>query len=669
MPCNRIKNSISCLVLSALVVFLVNGCAVLDGEHSLSRHGEVLDQQTVSSDSRIDADSFFIEDDPDEINNKGVEIVRIPALPPEPEQTVNQEIKALENLGSWEEGASVDNVRSQVSYDFPITINKQVEYYLDFFQNEHRKSFNKWLKRSSRYLPMIQRELKAAGLPQDLAYLAMIESGFSQIAYSRAKAMGMWQFIKGTGRQYGLKINKYVDERRHPEKATRAAIAYLSNLYREFDSWHLAVAGYNAGEGKMRRAIAKYNTTNFWELARGKYLKLETKRYVPKLIAAIIIAKEPEKYGFTDIDYDQPLDLVTLSVPRWTALKAVAKAGDMPLKELQILNRELKTQFTPPDNATYDLLVPAAKYQLIAANFSRVHAVVSTDYKTHTVRKGETLTSICGKYGLSKTVVLKANRLSTANFKAGQRLRIPYRTTNYELLPEGETSRLIADSSRENLILHKVQPGETVSELSLKYNVPAHLIAGWNDLKDLSRIRAGQQLALYINDTDNDPEQARKTADASVPIIKPAVSKNNVSATPARMAFAPKYTPVHEKPSRQTSRDEALDGKYIIHHTVRRGDSLWRIARRYEVETRSIKQWNKLKNNIIQPGTKLLLKVDRRPEAEERYYLVKGGDSLWTIARNHNISLEKIKEWNNLKNDIIHPGRKLLLKLASGMGI
>jgi membrane-bound lytic murein transglycosylase D len=651
-------------ILILLIMSVLSGCATVDNGRgqSSARRGDQQPRTTLPNSSHAEEQSFFIEEGPADIS--AVEVVQIPALPAEPEQTISQEIKELEDLGSWEEGTTVKAEHPQVTYDFPITINRQVEYYLDFFQNEHRKSFSRWLKRSTRYLPMIREELKKEGLPQDLAYLAMIESGFSQIAYSRARAMGMWQFIKGTGRKYNLKINMYVDERRHPVKATRAAIAYLSDLYEEFDSWYLAVAGYNAGEGKIRRAIKKYNTTNFWKLAQGNYLKLETKRYVPKLIAAIIIAKEPEKYGFTDIDYDQPLELETIKVPRWTALKAVARAGNMELKELQQLNRELKTQFTPPDSVSYELRVPAARYQMIAANLPRVHATVTTSYKTHTVRKGESLTSICRKYGLSKTVILKANRLSSASFKAGQRLRIPYRTTSYELLPVGEASRLIADASKDNLILHKVQPGETVSELSLRYNVPPHLIAGWNDLKDLSKIRAGQLLALYINDS---PEPQQQTAAIKVPLIKPSVAKKSVSPAQKSIAATPRKS--LQKTAGKVKETADVDGKFIVHHTVRKGDSLWRIAKRYGVDTESIKKWNELKNDLIRPGTKLLLKVARKPVVEERYYMVRGGDSLWTIARKHNLPLQKIKEWNNLKDDVIHPGRKLLLKIGHELGV
>ena len=423
---------------------------------------------------------------------------------PEPEKTKAQELKDLELLGKWEQGVpAVEYSDQKVEYDFPVTINRQVQYYLDFFTGKHRKSFSVWLSRSGRYLPMIQEHLRAAGLPEDLVYLAMIESGYNERAYSRAKAVGVWQFIKPTGRNYGLVINSYVDERRDPIKSTQAATSYLSELYNEFDSWYLAVAAYNAGEGKIRRAIKKYNTTDFWEIAEGKYLKLETKRYVPKLIAAIIIAKEPEKYGFDNIVYEPPLAYETVEVPRWTSFKAVALACDLGPDELKRYNNELRKEFTPPDRASYPFKVPSGKKADVEKNLPRVQAVVSTGFKTHKVKNGETLNAVCKKYGLTKTVVLKSNNLRSGGLQAGQRLRIPYQTITYEMLPEGSVAKgyMVAEAGGGNFILHKVRPGQTVSELARLYNVPVYLIAAWNDLNDISKIRAGQQLVFYVQDS------------------------------------------------------------------------------------------------------------------------------------------------------------------------
>jgi membrane-bound lytic murein transglycosylase D len=579
----------------------------------------------------------------------------------ESDQIQALELEGLQSLGEWEEGEPAEEIaEAQVQYDFPITMNRQVEYYLDFFQNKNRNTFSRWLSRSTAYLPFIKKQLNEAGLPQDLAYLAMIESGFSQTARSRARAVGMWQFIRGTARNYGLQVNSYIDERRDPVKSTSAAVEYLSDLYQEFGSWYLAVAGYNAGQGKIRRAVKKHKSTNFWVLAQGRYLKLETKRYVPKLIAAIIIAKNPEQYGFGDVAYMAPLAYDTIETPRWTALKAVALACDVDVKVVQGLNRELLKPFTPPNSPAYLLKVPAGKKTLVEKNLSRVHAIVSTNYKTYVVRKGESLGSVCRKYGLTKTIILKANNLRSASLEPGQRLQIPYRTTKYELLPEGSVAPafLAAEGGGDSFILHKVLPGETVSEIALRYNVPDHLIAGWNDLKDISRIRAGQQLALYVRDNDD----SRPSADQAEANIA-STANNKLQEVETGKSMASGLVPI-------TEQDVGAAGREMMHYIIRRGDSLWTIARKFDITVEEIRNWNNLDSDLIHPGTGLLIALESQPlpdiEQDEKgvYYLVRGGDSLWTIARKFKQSMEKLRKWNNLKNDVIYPGNRLLVKLA-----
>ena len=632
---------------------------------------------------------------------------------PEPEQTKDQELQDLKLLGKWEQGVpAVAYSDDEVTYDFPVTLNLQVQYYLDFFTGKHRDHFALWLSRSGRYLPMIQEQLRAAGLPEDLAYLAMIESGYNERAYSRARAVGVWQFIKATGRNYGLEINTYVDERRDPIKSTQAAVSYLGDLYNEFGSWYLAVAAYNAGEGKIRRAIKKYNTTDFWEIAQGKYLKLETKRYVPKLIAAIIIAKEPEKYGFDNIEYEPPLAYETVEVPRWTALKAVALACDMDQAELKRYNNELRKEFTPPDKASYPFKVPVGKKDAVEKNLPRVQAVVSTGFKTHTVSDGETLDTVCRKYGLTKTVVLKSNNLRSSGLKAGQRLRIPYQTTSYEMLPEGSVAKgyLAAEAGGGNFVLHKIRPGETVSELSRRYSVPVHLIAAWNDLNDISRIRAGQQLVFYVQGSGNSVAAVSSGSNPVKQFTPERTKENSVIDTEpqqVQVKLAAAHDALQHEDSGQyylvkegdslwgIARQFDLDSKELqrlnglatntiypgdrilvassqqtgaeFYYHVRNGDSLWTIATKYNISPEEIKRWNNLRGNLIHPGNQLLLKVaDAGESMVDTFYQVRSGDSLWTIARRHNISPEEIKKWNNLKDNTIYPGNRLLLKLARG---
>ena len=349
---------------------------------------------------------------------------------------VSPEISELAQLSAWDVLPLLSTGEETDSYDFPLKMNDQVEYYLDFFTNRHRKTFARWLARSSRYLPMIKEEFSKAGLPLDLAYLPMIESGFNISVSSPASAVGTWQFMRATGESYGLTVNKYVDERRDPVKSTKAAAAYLAKLYKDFDSWHLAVAAYNAGEGKIRRAMRQSDTDDFWEIARSQYIHSETKLYVPQLIAAIMIAKDPEKYGFDSIDYDEPLDYETVHVPRGTPIKAVALACNLPDEEILALNRHLSKAITPPSEAAYPLRVPPGKKELVVKNLPKVRPVTVTEFNTHEVKRGETLTTISRKYKLSKTTLLKANHLEQERLSLGQHLRIPYQTTAYRLSDE-----------------------------------------------------------------------------------------------------------------------------------------------------------------------------------------------------------------------------------------
>ena len=253
---------------------------------------------------------------------------------------------------------ALKNWEHQVKFDVPIHMNKQVRAYLVYFSTERKSVITRYLARSTRYLPMIKKVFQEAGLPEDLAYLAMIESGFNNRAYSPAAACGMWQFIKGTGLRYGLAIDSYVDERRDPEKATRAAANYLLDLYKQFGSWYLAAASYNCGEGRVQRELNQSNHKNFWELSANMCLPTETKNYVPQMIAATIIAKNPEKFGFKNVPYLPPMQHDQVPVTETTSLTAAAVAVNVPPDEVKDLNPELLRGITPPDSPSYTLNLP-----------------------------------------------------------------------------------------------------------------------------------------------------------------------------------------------------------------------------------------------------------------------------------------------------------------------
>ena len=243
------------------------------------------------------------------------------------QETLDQEMK------KWE---------MQKTFDMPIQVNKEVRNYIYYFSTDKKDVFSRYLSRSTRYLPMIKKVFAEYGLPEDLAYLAMIESGYTNKARSSANAVGMWQFIKGTGVRYGLTVDSYVDERRDPEKATNAAARYLLDLYKQFGSWYLAAASYNCGEGRVQKEINRnVDLKNFWELSNNLCLPNETKNYVPQMIAATIIAKNPEKYGFKNVPYQQPLKYEPVKITEATSLQAAAVAATTNYEEISALNPEL----------------------------------------------------------------------------------------------------------------------------------------------------------------------------------------------------------------------------------------------------------------------------------------------------------------------------------------
>ncbi|MBU1648753.1 MAG: LysM peptidoglycan-binding domain-containing protein [Proteobacteria bacterium] len=571
------QHLIRCLSICALLLPTLFFSACADGQHSAELR--LSDDQEVVSVAPTDAE--------------------------DPETELSAEVEALRRAGSWTMGNKApqnkDLQPDSTCSDFPIIINNQVQAYLDLFQNQQKKSFSIWLSRSGKYLPLMQRELKEAGLPEDLAYLAMIESGYNQKAYSKSHASGLWQFIPGTGAQYNLTMNKYLDERRDAEKSTKAAVKFLSNLYDEFGDWHLAVAAYNAGPGKISKGMERYHADDFWSLAQYDYLAMETKRYVPKLIASIIIAKNPEQYGFADIQPEEPYSYDTLEVGPGLTLDAVALVSNCDRKIIDRLNQELSTDRTPLNQSSYPIKIPVGSKNLASKNLPRLHRIATTDYKTHTISKGESLSQVCNRYDINKTTLLKVNNLRNKTLVSGQRLRIPYQTVRYQLLPEG-SSQAIAAATQDNLILHRIQKGESISQIARKYKVPAELIVSWNDLPSSHNIRAGQQLSLYI-DQKNKTFQPK----AATSIAFNSSKEDNVIILATQAKKTPTDDIVNNATVTINNTQTAKKSQYSWYN-VQDGDTLWTIAKVFNLSPLQIKQWNNLQSNMIHPGKRLKIK-------------------------------------------------------------
>lgn len=303
---------------------------------------------------------------------------------------------------------------------------RAVDSQIVMFTEKIRKNFAKWLGRSGRYINLMQEILRQEGVPEEMAFLPLVESGFNPRAYSRRRAAGYWQFIPSTGKRYGLKINWWVDERRDPVKSTRAAAAYLRELYGMFDSWSLAMAAYNAGEARIKRALIRTRSNDYWSLLKTRHIRRETKNYVPKFIAARLIAADPEEYGFTGIEYHEGFayDEVVLTEP--LTLDIIAECVGTTPEEIKELNPELRRWSTPPDVSSYTLRIPPDTREAFLENLSNMPQDKKFGLWLYTVKKGDTVGRISLRTGVPSGVIMSLNKIGRkALIRVGQKLYLP----------------------------------------------------------------------------------------------------------------------------------------------------------------------------------------------------------------------------------------------------
>jgi len=388
--------------------------------------------------------------------------------------------------------------------DIPLTLNSKVNYFIDFFQHRGRSSFAKWLSRSERYIPIMKEILRKEGMPEDLVYLAMIESGFTPHAVSVANAVGPWQFISGTGKRYDLKINDWIDERRDPIKSTVAAALYLKELYAMFNNdWYLAAAGYNAGENKILRAINMYETRDFWEISKGSYLKRETKDYVPKLLAAAIIAKEPARYGFADVAYLPAMDLDTVEIQSRIDLDLVARITDVPYQTLKELNPELRRWSTPPNYPNYLLKLPKGKKELFTAEYAKIpedqRFTERITYNRYKVRKQDTLKSIATRFSSTPEQIAELNHLKPNSKLRGKSLLVPVQiAVAAKPVPKSEPVEplVTASAGTEENRYYTVRKGDTLYSLAKKFKVTTAILSLWNNLAEKVALKPGKRIIV-----------------------------------------------------------------------------------------------------------------------------------------------------------------------------
>ncbi len=425
--------------------------------------------------------------------------------------------------------------------DMPIDANDRVIASLQFFQTRGRQTFATWLRRAGRYRTLITDILQREGMPSDLFYLAVIESGLNPRAYSRSRAVGLWQFMAHTGRMMGLKRNHWVDERRDPVKATVAATRYLKDLLAEFGDWRLALAAYNAGPGRVRRAIARADTNDYWQLD----LPRETKNYVPLFMAATIIAKEPSLFGFEPQAEESAFAYEEVVLPKdwlYVDLKAAAKLLGIERGVLHDLNPELRQDITPPGSRRpYVLKVPPGQGRILLDQYASLPVPPGAAIHQYQVQRGDTISSIAQIFGVSTRVVIAANSLKNPNLiRPRQVLYIPISAPIVQHAKQANRSEKT----------YTVRPKDSLSTIAFRHGVRLRDLMQWNGLHT-TLIKPGQKLVV-------------------------------------------------QQPS---SRQEVLSGGKT--YTVQPGDTLWDLARDFSVSVADLQAWNGLKRVLIKPGQQL----------------------------------------------------------------
>lgn len=379
---------------------------------------------------------------------------------------------------------------------------RAVEKNIKVFSSDLNTWFDTWLARSGKFIRLMKNILREEGIPEELAYLPLIESGFNVRAYSRARAAGPWQFIASTARSYGLKINWWIDERRDPVKSTRAAARYLKDLHTMFDSWSLALAAYNAGEGKVRRAIKRNNSRDFWKLVRSRDLRRETKNYVPRFIAAWTIAKNPEYYGFSKVQYESDFvfDEVTLTSPM--DIEVIAESAGTAVTTIKDLNPELRRWSTPANVKSYTLRIPRGTRQMFLKNIAALPEQKRFSLREYYVRQGDTVSEISQNTGVPVYEIIAFNQLNRRAFiREGQKLMLPVHSSRQRNILPGNLP-IVTLTNGVKAMKYKVRWGDTISTIAAKTRLPKSSIVSMNNLDSRGFIRTGQVLYLPLTKTN-----------------------------------------------------------------------------------------------------------------------------------------------------------------------
>lgn len=399
--------------------------------------------------------------------------------------------------GQTQNGVQTSDQKIEELEIIPTEINDNVDKWIRYFQGRGREHMERYLLRSTRYEALMKKVLRDNKLPEDLFYIALIESGFSSEAFSHASAVGYWQFIRGTGKRYKLKINQMVDERRDPILSTQAAAEYFKDLYLRFNSWYLAMAAYNVGEGRVERAVKKHKTKDFWALIKHRRaLPAETDNYVPKFIAAKLIAKNPDKYGFDGIDYMPPIEFDHLTCETPINLRLMSEKLGINYEDFKALNPKFKGEIAPLENDnTLGLRIPPGSYEL-AVTAAKESAAEKEEFiadqdeiQNYKVRRGDTFSTIARKFRTTIAYLRDINDFPRKKkLRVGKTIYVPDRTPLKEKRPELVEKKF-----------HIVQKGDNIALIAKKYDVSIASLKKINKLRSKSKLKLGSKIILPEN--------------------------------------------------------------------------------------------------------------------------------------------------------------------------
>jgi membrane-bound lytic murein transglycosylase D len=531
----------------------------------------------------------------------------------------------------------------------PLDDNDEILKNIAFLTAEGQKGgkrfYKKWLERSGKWFPMMRKIAAEENAPEELIYLSMIESGLKPTAISSAKAVGLWQFMRSTGEMYGLNATPsvWVDERRDPEKSTRAAMKHLKDLYAKFGDWHLALAAYNAGMGRIGRTLQRYasdSTSSYWDI-REKLPK-ETQHYVPIYVATTKIALNPEAYGFKmdSLKYEDEYEYDTYILTEPISLSVIAKCLDTTREAIQELNPELLRSITPPDVENYTIKIPKNKLKTFAGRFSALRPEEKQPWIEHQVKRGETISQIAREYGIPRNEIATANNLPSYRSRLvnGSTIKIPL---DKEYLAEkkkedAERQKTIATNEKiikdKNAVTHTVKSGETLYSIANKYGLRMADLRNFNNIPyDDDKIALGQKLIISLNSNKKKNEENSITND-----------NNNLASDNTTTA---KDSTNKDKITQPTTK--------VTRHIVKSGETLHSISENYNVSIADLKTTNNLTSDNILVGQLLVVESQQssgnmvaKTTGNTKEHLVKKGETLGMIAGTYGVSEDNLKQWN-----------------------